>query len=485
MSSPLFYSYRNLYNEKIRISHCVSYLCINAKMNIVCYMSALKLFLSSSVAFFISHSLYATVTNAQLESQPDFFSSNYTAYDASVKGYNKLQTGVYDYPKLSADPEGYTPFYISHYGRHGSRYHYSLDDYRYVTEALEKAAAESGLTQLGQQLLEEMKKVRDNADKRAGDLTPLGREQHRGIASRMMKNFPAVFAGDNKKIDAKSTMVVRCVLSMNAFCQELTKTNPKLDIVNDASDKYQVFLCHGKVVSEFSDNKAELDAFYKKRELGDDVLDRIFSNKNVVKKYVNKDRFISNLYYMLVALQGVDVENLDERTCSLTKVFTVSELAKQWQNQNLYWYMGYAKGPHKGGEGKNSSVYLVEKIREEADAAIAGNGLAANLRFGHDIGLLPLVALLNLDGLGETYTDLELLHNNWQDFSVVPMASNFQMVFYRKNNPNASGSQYLVKFLVNEREVKLPASVSPVSGNYYDWNVVRNYFTEIEKTVKH
>lgn len=448
-------------------------------------MSALKLFFTSSVALLISQSLYATVTNAQLESQPDLFSSNYTAYDASVKGVNKLQTGVYDFPKLSADPEGYTPFYISHYGRHGSRYHYSLDDYRYVTEALEKAAAESGLTPLGQQLLEEMKKVRDNADKRAGDLTPLGRDQHRGIASRMMQNFPAVFAGDNKKIDAKSTMIVRCVLSMNAFCQELTKINPKLDIVNDASDKYQVFLCHGKVVNEFSDNKAELDAFYKKRELSDDVLYRIFSNKNVVKKYVNKDRFISNLYYMLVALQGVDVENVDERTCSLTKVFTTSELAKHWQTQNLYWYMGYAKGPHKGGEGKNSSIYLIEKIREEADAAIAGNGLVANLRFGHDIGLLPLVALLNLDGLGETYTDLELLHNNWQDFSVVPMASNFQMVFYRKNNPNALGSQYLVKFLVNEREVKLPASISPVSGNYYDWNVVRKYFTEIEKTVQH
>lgn len=448
-------------------------------------MNALKLILTSSVAFLISNSSYATVTNAQLESQPDFFSSNYTAYDASVKGVNKLKTGVYDYPKLSADPEGYTPFYISHYGRHGSRYHYSLDDYRYVTDILEKASAESGLTQLGQQLLDEMKKIRDNADKRAGDLTPLGWEQHRGIARRMMKNFPSVFTGDNKKIDAKSTMVVRCVLSMNAFCQELNRENPKLDIVNDASDKYQNFLCHGNVVNEFSDNPAELEAFYKKREPSDDVLYRIFANKNVVKKYVNKDRFVKNLYYMLVALQGVDVENLDERTCSLTKIFTVSELAAQWQMQNVYWYMGYAKGPHKGGEGKNSGVYLLDKIREEADAAIAGNGLAANLRFGHDIGLLPLVALLNLDGIGETYTDLELLHNNWQDFSIVSMAGNFQMVFYRKNNPSASGCQYLVKFLVNEREVKLPASKAPVVGNYYDWNMVRDYFNEIVKTVRH
>lgn len=447
-------------------------------------MNALKLILTSSVAFLISNSSYATVTNAQLESQPDFFSSNYTAYDASVKGVNKLKTGVYDYPKLSADPEGYTPFYISHYGRHGSRYHYSLDDYRYVTDILEKASAESGLTQLGQQLLDEMKKIRDNADKRAGDLTPLGWEQHRGIARRMMKNFPSVFTGDNKKIDAKSTMVVRCVLSMNAFCQELNRENPKLDIVNDASDKYQNFLCHGNVVNEFSDNPAELEAFYKKREPNDDMLYRIFANKNVVKKYVNKDRFVRNLYYMLVALQGVDVENLDERTCSLTKVFTVSELNAQWQMQNIYWYMGYAKGPHKGGEGKNSGVYLLDKIREEADAAIAGNGLAANLRFGHDIGLLPLVALLNLDGIGETYTDWEILHNNWQDFSIVSMAGNFQMVFYRKNNPNASGCQYLVKFLVNEREVKLPASKAPVVGNYYDWNMVRDYFNEIVKSVR-
>ena len=126
----------------------------------------------------------------------------------------------------------------------------------------------------------------------------------------------------------------------------------------------------------------------------------------------------------------------------------------------------------------------MEQIIKEADAAITGNGVAANLRFGHDTGLLPLVALLNLDGIGESYTDLELLHNYWQDFSVIPMAGNLQIVFYRKNNPNVSGSQYLVKFLLNEREVKLPVSKSPVVGNYYDWNLVRDYFSEIERTVQ-
>ena len=447
-------------------------------------MNALQLLLTSSVAFLFSHNLNAAITNAQLESQPDFFSSNYISYEASVKGINKVQTGVYDFPALSDAPEGYSPFYISHYGRHGSRYHYSQEDYKYIVDIFEKASAESGLTSFGQQLFVEMKQICEDADKRAGDLTPLGREQHRGIARRMVKNFPAVFSGDNKKIDAKSTTVVRCALSMTAFCQEMSKLCPNLYIDNDASARYQNYMCHGKVVGDFSGDKGnpELTAFYEKRDTGKEVLNKIFSNKNVIKKYVNRDRFVKTLYYMLISLQGVDVDNLDERNCSLTKVFTSNELASQWQAQNLYWYKDYANCPLNGGVGKNSAKFLVEQIIKEADAAITGNGVAANLRFGHDTGLLPLVALLNLDGIGESYTDLELIHNFWQDFSVIPMAGNLQIVFYRKNSPNASGSQYLVKFLLNEREVKLPKSKSPVVGNYYDWNMVRDYFNEIVKT---
>ena len=171
-------------------------------------MNALHLFSTLSVATLIfSQSMYAAVSNAELESQPDFFSSNYISYEASVKGINKVQSGVYDFPKLSDTPDGYSPFYISHYGRHGSRYHYSQDDYNYIADLFEKAAAESGLTPFGLQLYAEMKQIREDADKRAGDLTPLGREQHRGIARRMVKNFPSVFSGENKKIDAKSTMV--------------------------------------------------------------------------------------------------------------------------------------------------------------------------------------------------------------------------------------------------------------------------------------
>lgn len=440
-------------------------------------MNALQLFLTSSVAtFFISQNMQAAVTNAELESQPDFFSSNYISYDASVKGINKLATGIYDFPTLSADPEGYTPFYISHYGRHGSRYHYSQEDYKYINEIFEKAYAESALTPFGKQLYLEMKQICEDADKRAGDLTSIGREQHRGIARRMVKNFPSVFSGENKNIDAKSTTVVRCALSMTAFCQELNKLCPNVDIDNDASEKYQNYMCHGKAVGDFSGDhsNSELNAFYSKRESVDEVLSKIFVGTAVVKKYVNHQRFVKTLYYMLISLQGVDVDNLDERACSLTKVFSPKELANQWQMQNLYWYKDYANCPLNGGIGKNSAKTLVAKIVEEADAAIAGNGLVANLRFGHDTGLLPLVALLNLDGAGSSYSDLDLLHNYWQDFSVIPMAGNLQMVFYRGG---VAGKDILVKFLLNEREVTLPISAS--TGKYYDWKSVKEYMLKL------
>ena len=48
---------------------------------------------------------------------------------------------------------------------------------------------------------------------RWGELTPLGAEQHKQIARRMYKRFPSVFK-DSVWVDAKSTVVIRCILSI-------------------------------------------------------------------------------------------------------------------------------------------------------------------------------------------------------------------------------------------------------------------------------
>ena len=87
--------------------------------------------------------------------------------------------GVYlAYPKVEAKltpaPKGYKPFYVSHYGRHGSRYLLGDRDYLWVLQLMQKADAVNGLTTLGKDVLNRLGQVWAEAQGRAGDLTPLG-----------------------------------------------------------------------------------------------------------------------------------------------------------------------------------------------------------------------------------------------------------------------------------------------------------------------
>src|SRR5574344_2744961 len=50
--------------------------------------------------------------------------------------------------KLTPAPENYKPFYISHYGRHGSRYLINPKDYSYPHEVLKSADSAGVLTPL-------------------------------------------------------------------------------------------------------------------------------------------------------------------------------------------------------------------------------------------------------------------------------------------------------------------------------------------------
>ena len=49
---------------------------------------------------------------------------------------------TYDNPARTPAPEGYEPFYISHYGRHGSRWLLRASEYTEVLETFGKAARE-------------------------------------------------------------------------------------------------------------------------------------------------------------------------------------------------------------------------------------------------------------------------------------------------------------------------------------------------------
>ena len=167
--------------------------------------------------------VHAQLARDEFKKDTHLSASNYLAYPGPTQG------------ALTPAPDGKKPFYISHYGRHGSRYLINPDEYKRPYDIL-KAADDAGkLTPLGKDVLRRVKMLREESNNRLGELTPLGALQHRQIAKRMFERFPEVFESE-ATIDAKSTIVIRCILSMENELQQLLIMNPKLNILHDASE---------------------------------------------------------------------------------------------------------------------------------------------------------------------------------------------------------------------------------------------------------
>ena len=82
---------------------------------------------------------------------------------------------AYPEDEISAEygkaPEGYEAFYLSHYGRHGSRYLTSDEGYTHIMAVLDSAAAHGALTDKGRYLRAQLDTVYAEAAGRAGELS--------------------------------------------------------------------------------------------------------------------------------------------------------------------------------------------------------------------------------------------------------------------------------------------------------------------------
>ena len=126
--------------------------------------------------------------------------------------------------------------------------------------------------------------------KRWGELTPLGAQQHQQIARRMYRRFPSVFR-DSVWVDAKSTDVIRCILSMENELQELIRHNPRLRIRHDASAHDMYFMNQSdKKLSHQRDSSAvknTIDEWGKRNIDTKPLMARLFNDKEYVAKKVD------------------------------------------------------------------------------------------------------------------------------------------------------------------------------------------------------
>lgn len=395
----------------------------------------------------------------EFKADPRISANNYRAYPDQ------------NLPVLTPAPEGYTPFFIDHYGRHGSRWLIATDSYSFPVRELEKGETYGKLTPRGKEVLAIMRELEKASTNRLGELSDIGAEQHQGIARRMYQNFPEVFAG-KAHVDARSTVVIRCILSMLNETDMLKSLNPDLNITTDASE-------HDMHYMNFTDS----------------LVGPLRKNANhLVKdfraKHINPENFLSRLYtdpqFATDSIEGLAlmIEMFDIagnmqshhqfEHVNLYDLFSDNDIYEMWNYNNARWYILSSETPLTRGRVDYAQANLLNNFIDAADAAIASGTNSATLRFGHESVLLPLVCLTGLNGMDYKTTDLETVADNWQCYKVFPMAGNVQWVFYSKPSSN----DILVKFLLNEHEASLGNNVATDRFPYYHWTDVRAYLKD-------
>ena len=367
---------------------------------------------------------------------------------------------------LTPCPKGYEPFYMSHYGRHGSRWLIWEGDYTLPIRALKSAHENGKLTEVGEETLQKLEAIFSTTKKRLGDLTTVGERQHHGIGKRMAQNFPEIFKTKDLKIDARSTVVIRCILSMIAECEELAAANPTAQIHNDVSESLQYYLnqpWEGIVKEEGKTGDKEYHDAEVKYTHPERLMKMLFNDQQWVYNNVMAGDLMRRLFDVATNMQSHDTD------IELLSLFTDEELYDQWRIRNVGWYLDYGASPVSGTKMPFSQLNLLKNIIETADTVTQTQ---ATLRFGHEVCVMPLACLLELDNCGMAVENLDELDTYWRNYRIFPMACNIQLVFYRPKK--GKEGDILVKALLNEREAYMPTSTD--QWPYYKWQDLREYY---------
>jgi hypothetical protein len=393
-----------------------------------------------------------------IRQHPAYSSCNYDIYPDSVPN------------NLTPAPADKKPFYISHYGRHGSRYISNRTGYDMPYKMMLQAESVDELTPIGKKVLQEMKAIMGDSEDRWGELTYIGAQQHRQIARRMIERFPEVFEGA-ANVSARSTIVPRCMISMSYALMELARINPQLHITMESTKRTQHYMNFQDPVLRKGymtpEARKAYDAYVAPRTGNSRLMEMIFKNPDIVKEIVDETFF--NYYLMKM---GLFILNTHMKTETfLLSLFQTEELYRMWQIDNALWYIQHGACKLNGGRQPYTQRHLLRQLIADADSCILLDRPGAQLRFGHETVILPLVCLIGINGYDLSTGNLnELEKRGWWCSSVFPMGANVQFIFYRSSPKD---KDVLVKVLLNEQEARLP--IPTHSAPYYRWSDVRRY----------
>ena len=370
-------------------------------------------------------------------------------------------------PKASTPvPKGYEAVYISHYGRHGSRYAYTSDAYTILLDMLSEGRKQGNLTERGERLLNDLEPFWDYVQYRVGDLTEIGWNQHQEIARAMVENYPTVFR-KGSEVDACSSASVRAIMSMSSCCAALSRLAPKTKVYehqgmtdiqatrpNQGANPFK----YQGPAEIFPYPESSEEFFLRRFPNYNDVLARLFKNPEEALGERNPYNVFFHLYMFVAGMNSLPPDiRLDVKD-----FFTVEEFATLWETDNYERFREYHAY-------RTPCSSIVDDMVEKASGMLAAGKRGAHLRYGHDHVVMALELIMDLDGFDRAPADPDDLVYRFQTFRS-PMAANIQYIFYQPRKGRSGDT--LVKVLLNGEE----AHLGDLEGfPYYRWDDVKAY----------
>ena len=381
------------------------------------------------------------------------------------KAYGTDYPYSYEAQQMTKAPKGYKAFYISHYGRHGSRYYWNDQLYRELDSLLTKAHRQHQLTPEGEAFRTKYDAAKRELAVSVSELSDLGWEQHQYIARTMYRDFKEVFKNGGD-VYAISSLTGRCVVSMASFCEELKQCNPKIEIRMQSARKVldgvkpddrqnPLRQTYPKSRPRFEQNRQQ---FKYNDDLRERIIPRVFTSTEGLPG--TPHHIASNLINLYTSLPSIGHEGM------MGNIITDQELADRWENENLGGYTWVF-------EPRYDMIPILRDIIRKADNVLSGQTKRlADLRFGHDTCLGPLTVLMGINGADIDPEDPYEVKNCYQTWET-GKASNLQLIFYHSKK---AGAPILIKCLLNgiESTLPLPSDLFP----YYRWDDFKKFYTE-------
>lgn len=449
-----------------------------------------------------------------------------TEYQYSTKA---VYAAKQDAATYQAAPAGFKPVFTELVARHGSRSLSSPKYDVLTKQIWEQAASEGALTTLGQTLGHKVELVTAANQKLGyGLLSQRGKDEHANLATRLADRLPTLLEDSSSHcIKVETSGKDRANESAYYFMQSLkhkvsyvedstdcyvaqsdaSKIDKKLankyelyfhkTTPNDAQylpafEAYQTFIGDedNGVASapELTTALEQLKVLPKTKVMARQMLERLYSKAFVDRLANGEYEFVAvnpedgdktyardevdaalMLYNLFIIGPGMDheAEAEGDEKWELEKYLTPEESA--WFSYLSDAEDFYEKGPSFANSTATYAIAqpLLDGLFDEVQTQVVEGQKShvAKLRFAHAETIIPLVALMKLEGSrqgAEVGTLMTQENNEWRGGWVSPYAANIQWDVYQN-----SDSQVLVKMLYNEKEVAFKAGCEPVAAGSY------------------